>query len=125
EDHYSLSTMYRSLDKIQPHIQTVENRMFRLQHGLSDQGGLFDGHDLDVVFFDTTSVKLKTNQPSDLFKRGYSKDHRPDLPQFLVGIVMSSSGEAIAHHVFPGNTADVSAFECAIENIRQRFPFRR
>jgi transposase len=38
---------------------------------------------------------------------------------------MTGDGFPVAHHVFPGNTADVHAFRAAINDLRQRFSIRR
>ena len=38
---------------------------------------------------------------------------------------MTGDGFPVAHHVFPGNTADISAFRQALADLRERFPLRR
>jgi len=40
-------------------------------------------------------------------------------------LVMTGDGFPVAHHIFPGNTADVNAFRAAIKDLRERFPIRR
>ena len=62
----------------------VEERMF---HG---QRHLFNG--LDLVFFDTTSLYFEGHGGDTLGKKGFSKDHRPDLNQMIVGAVLDSRG---------------------------------
>jgi hypothetical protein len=49
---------------------------------------LFSG--LQLVFFDTTSIYFEGEGGQDIGQRGYSKDHRPDLYQMVVGAVLSS-----------------------------------
>jgi hypothetical protein len=44
--------------------------------------------DLQLVFFDTTSISFEGNGGEDLGQRGYSKDHRPDLDPMVVGAVL-------------------------------------
>jgi len=39
---------------------------------------------------------------------GYSKDHRPDLPQAVVGLAVTREGIPVRSWVWQGNTADVS-----------------
>jgi len=38
---------------------------------------------------------------------------------------MTGDGFPVAHHVFPGNTADITAFRAALKDLRQRFCIRR
>lgn len=124
EKPFSLSTFYRSLDEIVPHIPKIEERLFEAQHGPWEQDDFFNPVGLDLIFFDTTSVSVHQTG-DDFFKRGYSRDHRPDLPQFLIGLVVSTSGDPLCHYLFPGNTSDKKAFEKAIHDVRRRFPIKR
>jgi len=34
---------------------------------------------------------------------------------------MTREGIPIAHHVFPGNTADINAFRYALKDVKERF----
>ncbi len=58
-------------------------------------------------------------------ERGFSRDKRPDLMQVIIGLVMSREGIPVAHHVFPGNTADIAVFRYAVADLRKRFAVRR
>ena len=40
---------------------------------------------------------------------GKSKDHRPDLRQMVVGVVLDQSGQPVCGHLWPGNTTDVKS----------------
>jgi hypothetical protein len=45
---------------------------------------------LELVFFDTTSIYFEGHGGESLGQRGFSKDHRPDLAQMVVGQVRIS-----------------------------------
>jgi len=47
--------------------------------------------ELDLVFFDTTSIYFEGRGGESLGRRGFSKDHRPDLKQMVVGVVSRQS----------------------------------
>lgn len=38
--------------------------------------------------------------------RGHSKDHRPDRPQVVIGVVAGAGGRLLGHRVYPGNRQD-------------------
>ena len=38
---------------------------------------------------------------------------------------MTREGIPIAHHVFPGNTADINAFRYALKDVKERFPLEK
>ncbi|HMB08351.1 MAG TPA: IS1634 family transposase [Isosphaeraceae bacterium] len=84
---------------------------------------LFTG--LQLVFFDTTSVYFEGNGGQDLGQRGFSKDHRPDLYQMVVGAVLDGQGRPICCELWPGNTTDVTTLIPVVDRLRSRFGVRR
>jgi transposase len=48
-----------------------------------------------VVFLDTTSLSFAGAGGETLGERGYSKDHRPDLLQMTVGVVIDAAGRPV------------------------------
>jgi hypothetical protein len=74
--------------------------------------------EVDLIFFDTTSTYWETEQPDpdwvdeagmahDGFRsHGNSKDHRPDLPQVVVGMAVTREGIPIRCWCWPGTTGD-------------------
>ncbi|MEK9145830.1 MAG: IS1634 family transposase, partial [Elusimicrobiota bacterium] len=87
--------------------------------------------EVDLVFYDVTSVYFEIDGPdpdeglSTMRKWGYSRDHRPDRPQVVVGLVMTRSGIPLAHRVFRGNTVDKSTLEDVVKDLADRFGIRR
>ncbi|MDR1578064.1 MAG: IS1634 family transposase [Deltaproteobacteria bacterium] len=57
----------------------------------------------------------------ELGKHGHSKDHRPDLNQVVVGMVIDNSGWPICTEMWPGNTADVTTLTPIAEKLKNRF----
>lgn len=78
-----------------------------------------------MVFWDTTSTYFERTGPAGLAEYGYSKDHRPDRVQIIVGVLMTQEGISVAHQVFPGGTADIDTFKAIIKDTRERFQLRR
>lgn len=83
-----------------------------------DQRDLFSG--LDLVFFDTTSIYFEGSGGS-LGKRGFSKDHRPDLNQMVVGAIIDDKGKPICCEMWPGNTTDAKTLIPVTDRLRKRF----
>jgi hypothetical protein len=81
--------------------------------------------DFDVMFIDTTSLYVHRAEETELFKRGYSRHHRPDLPQVVLCAVVNTQGWPVAWEVFPGNTADVRSMEKMVERLRKRLQIRK
>jgi Transposase DDE domain len=81
--------------------------------------------ELQLVFFDTTSVYFEGEGGQDIGQRGYSKDQRPDLYQRIVGAVLDAQGRPICCELWPGNTADVTTLIPMVDRLRSRFGIRR
>src|SRR5215213_814540 len=81
--------------------------------------------ELSVVFMDTTSLCFTGAGGETLGERGYSKDHRPDLLQMIVGVVIDAAGRPVCSERWPGNTADVSVLVPVIDRLRRRFGIGR
>lgn len=80
--------------------------------------------DFDLMFIDTTSVYVYRDEENELFRRGHSRDHRRDLPQLVLCVVVNATGWPVAWEVFPGNTADVRAMEKMVKRLRKRLSIR-
>jgi hypothetical protein len=80
---------------------------------------------IDLVFFDTTSIYFEGEGGQEIGQYGNSKDHRPDCKQMVVGLVLDREGWPLCCHLWPGNTADVSALLPVVARLRERFQVRR
>ena len=67
--------------------------------------------EVDLLYFDTTSTCFGIEEEDDFRKKGLSKDHRPDLPQAVIGLAVTRDGLPVRCWVWPGNTADMSVVE--------------
>jgi len=81
--------------------------------------------ELQLVFFDTTSIYFEGQGGESLGQRGYSKDHRPDLRQMIVGAVLDGQGRPICCELWPGNTTDVTTLIPVADRLRARFGIGR
>ena len=76
---------------------------------------------LDLVFFDTTSLYFE-GEGGEIGRLGHTKDHRPDLNQMIVGVVLDHEGAPVCSEMWPGNTTDVTSLLPVLKRIRSRFP---
>src|SRR3712207_1211159 len=95
----------------------IEERLFARRRDLFAE--------LSAVFLDTTSLSFAGAGGESLGERGYSKDHRPDLMQMIVGVVVDADGRPVCSEMWPGNTADVPVLVPVIDRLRARFAIGR
>ncbi len=80
---------------------------------------------LELVFFDTTSIYFEGMGGETIGRNGHSKDHRPDLKQMVVGVVLDNQGRPLCCEVWPGNTTDVKTLIPIVKRMKQRFGIQR
>jgi hypothetical protein len=90
----------------------IEEALFARRRDLFSQ--------LHVVFFDTTSLYFY-GAGDTLGRHGHSRDHRPDLRQMIVGMVLDDEGRPICTELWPGNTTDVTTLILIVDRLKQTF----
>src|SRR3954454_24405819 len=82
--------------------------------------------EVDLLFFDTTSTYFEREAPDPAGENGtpavraygHSKDHRPDLPQVVIGLAVTREGIPVRVWVWPGNTNDMSVIGEVKDDLR-------
>jgi hypothetical protein len=95
----------------------VEERLFAHRRDLFSR--------LDLVFMDTTSLYFEGAGGQTLGRHGHSKDHRPDLPQMILAVLIDGAARPVCSEMWPGNVADVTTLIPVIDRLRQRFAIGR
>ena len=80
---------------------------------------------LDLVFMDTTSLYFEGEGGQTLGQRGFSKDHRPDLNQMILAVLLDGDGRPVCTEMWPGDTADVGSLVPVVDRLRKRFSIQR
>ena len=112
--------LYRAMDFLLECSERVQESVFFSVASLLNL-------EVDVIFFDTTSTYWETEpceqtpeyeddeqhapgeadgNDGSLRRLGHSKDHRPDLPQVVIGLAVTREGIPVRCWVWPGNTND-------------------
>jgi len=124
----SLHHLYRGMSFLGEEIEDQRGATpfaLRRSKDLIEEGMFFERRDLftalDLVFFDTTSIYFEGEGGEGLGEKGHSKDHRPDLNQMVVGVVLDNRGKPVCCEMWPGNTTDVKSLIPVTDRIRSRF----
>ena len=106
--------LYRNLDRL--HKQRVI-----IEAALAEREKTLFSLDQTVFLYDVTSTffeGLALANPKA--KRGYSRDHRSDCKQVLIGLAVNRDGFPLAHEVFAGNRHDSTTLEEMLSALDQR-----
>jgi transposase len=104
----------RAMDAIHPHRQAIEDALFAR---VTDLFSL----PLRLVLYDLTSTYFEGDGVCELAEYGYSRDHRDDRSQVVIGLAVTQEGIPITHRVYKGSTADVTTFAPMADELRRRF----
>jgi hypothetical protein len=109
---------YRAMDVFLDVLERLQQEVFFAVANLLNL-------EVDILFFDTSSTYWETDSADDALiddqdtgddtgravegawrRHGHSKDHRPDLPQIVIGMAVTRDGIPVRVWTFPGNTSD-------------------
>jgi transposase len=115
EEKVNDDRLYRALDQILPHKEVLEQhlkerlgRLFRLPY--------------DLLLYDITSTYFEGQAARNpQAQRGYSRDHRPDCKQVLIGLVVTREGYPLGYEIFAGNRNDGTTVREIVTRMEARY----
>jgi len=131
-ERLSLQHLYRAMDVLEANKDALEKALYFRMADLLNV-------DVEIVFYDTTSLHFETDEPDQgagpndevtgsqaagaktypaLRKRGHSKNGRFDAPQIVIGLAVTRDGFPVRHWIFPGNTVDVTTVAKVKEDLK-------
>jgi len=114
----SLAQCYRAIDTVAAAKSDTETHLFTALTSLLNLELRWCCYDLTSTYFETTATDPE-RFPSKKF--GYSRDHRSDRPQVMIGLLVTGDGIPIAHHIFDGNTRDSTTMAAVMADLQDRF----
>ena len=117
-DELAEDALYRNLDKLHEHRVAIETSLAERERDLF-------GLDQTIFLYDVTSTYFEGRAMGNAkAKRGYSRDHRGDCKQVLVGLAVNREGFPLAHEVFAGNRHDSTTLEEMLSALDRRVGLR-
>lgn len=110
--------LYRHLDRLHPLREPIETALAAREERLFNL-------DRSVFLYDLTSTYFEGQAMANpKARRGYSRDHRPDCKQVVVGLALRREGFPLGHEVFAGNQHDGNSLPLMLDALRRRFALR-
>ena len=105
--------VYRELDSLNKQESALQTHLYtQLKHLDLTVGEGF--------FYDITSTYMEGSQ-CVIAKLGYSRDHRPDLEQVVIALMVTPQGSPFYWKVLEGNTQDITTLPGVVNDLKQRF----
>jgi transposase len=106
--------LYRNLDRLHPQRAAIESDLVERERRLFRLDPTVYLYDLTSTYFEGQAAR------NPKAKRGYSRDHRPDCKQVVVGLVIGREGFPLAHEIFAGNTQDRKTLGRILDLLKDR-----
>jgi len=78
---------------------------------------------LSLVFYDVTTLYFESfredEEEAGLHKTGFSKDNKPQQPQVVIGLLVTSQGFPLCYDIFKGNTFEGHTMLPVIERFQE------
>lgn len=113
ERPYSLRTIYRHLK-----VAISKGLKDQYQQALINYARVGLGDPLHLVFYDVTTLAFASQTKTALKDFGYSKDHRSQDTQVVVGLVVNKEGFPLYFDVYSGNTFEGGTFTLIAKGIQ-------
>jgi len=113
-EYVNKDALYRVSDRLWASRESIEAALARRERTLFDLGETMVLYDLSSTYFEG---RAEANPKA---RRGYSRDHRGDCKQVVVGMVLDEAGFAKASEVWEGNRHDSTTLESMLESLSAR-----
>jgi hypothetical protein len=112
----STDEVYAAMDWLAGRQDAIESKLVRTHLAGPDNPDR-------LALFDLSSSWM-TGRCCPLAARGYSRDGKKGLPQIEYGLLTDPAGRPVAVRVFPGNTADPTAFTAIVQTVKDTFKLK-
>ena len=80
--------------------------------------------DFSLVFYDVTTLYFESFKEDEFRKNGYSKDHKANQPEIILGLIVTREGFPIAYDIFEGNTFEGHTFLPILRQFKENHAIR-
>lgn len=72
-------------------------------------------------YYDVTTYAFESTRWGELRMFGFSKDHKNNEVQVVMGLLIDNNGIPVTYELFPGNTMDQSTLISAVERLKELY----
>src|SRR5271170_2212625 len=110
-----LDRIYRMLDALLLKKDAVQKQVFSATQSLFAE-------QVNIVFFDVTTLYFESTEEDELRTFGYSKDQKFHMTQVVLALATNMAGLPVGYRLFPGNTAEVKTLLACLDEWKKILP---
>lgn len=107
----SLDVLYSVLDVLAEQKESI------VQH-LADFFEKKTSREGSEAYYDVTTYAFESTRWGELRMFGFSKDHKNNEVQVVMGLLLDNNGIPITYELFPGNTMDQNTLTSSVEKLK-------
>lgn len=118
DEDVELHNIYRYLDKLHKTQQELVQQI-SVEHTRK----ILDGK-IGLVFYDVTTLYFETDEGDGFREKGWSKDGKHNLPQVVLGLLVSKDGYPLSYSLFNGSQYEARTMIPIVEDFVNRFELK-
>lgn len=119
QKEWSEDAIYRYMDKLHS-TQKEFVQQISYAHSLKVLGG-----QINVVFYDVTTLYFEIDQEDELRKTGFSKEGKHQNPQIILGLLVSKNGYPLAYDIYQGNKFEGHTLLPIINSFKSKYKIEK
>ena len=119
QKEWSEDAIYRYMDKLHS-TQKEFVQQISYAHSLKVLGG-----QINVVFYDVTTLYFEIDQEDELRKTGFSKEGKHQNPQIILGLLVSKNGYPLAYDIYQGNKFEGHTLLPIIDSFKSKYKIEK
>ena len=109
--------IYRMMDHLVPLEEQIKTKVFQSSMSLLD-------FEVDVLFFDVTTLYFESFTPDELRAFGFSKDCKFKETQIVLALVTNNRGVPLTYEIFPGNQSEGKTLIEIVKKIKANYTIK-
>ncbi|OFZ12192.1 MAG: hypothetical protein A2Z20_11270, partial [Bdellovibrionales bacterium RBG_16_40_8] len=109
-----LEKIYRMMDRLVPLEEQIKKKIFQSSMSLLD-------YEVDVLFFDVTTLYFESFDSDELRAFGFSKDCKFKETQIVLALVTNNRGVPLTYEIFPGNQSEGKTLITIVKKIKENY----
>lgn len=109
-----LERIYRMMDRVAANEDRIKKQVGTTTLSLFQD-------DVDVLFFDVTTLYFESFEPDELRVSGFSKDNKFKETQVVLALVTTTKGMPVTYRLYPGNTYEGHTLVDVVEDMQKHY----
>ncbi len=118
----TLDGIYKLMDRIDSQvIETIQRLSFKNTQTLLKS----EKEELEVLFYDMTTLYFEVGSSDELREFGFSKDGKHAHVQIMMAIITTKSGLPLGYELFPGNSYEGHTLVPVLEKLQEKYKIKK